>query len=370
MDMPVSGALTASNTSGTTTASDLPIAANTSAQSNASGQQIQKTIDPTQSAPVKQQTAFNDALLSILNGLLQGQGKEAQPLIVAGAATDKSDEKKGEDSSTTLADENASPQQMLDTLLMASQQPVKPVTLNSAPSQTGENLLMNHRSGANSSGGIAPLMNAAHTASAPSAIDLSAQSTTAIPKGMQAITPQPLLATLTEGPAPINNAVPATSVAAVSGEKAPSFQTQLATVKLDGGEDRLAQQLHAALGERLQVQVKNQIQHATIRLDPPDMGKIDISMQIENGRMQVHISASQGEVYRALQQVSNDLRQSLTEQNFVQVNVQVSSQSGQQQGGKEQPFSDSQAAVLAAAEQENDSQRSDRREDDSVLLTV
>ncbi|HEY3590034.1 MAG TPA: flagellar hook-length control protein FliK [Buttiauxella sp.] len=364
MDLPVSGAPAASNTSGTTTPSGLPIAANTSAQ------QVQKTIAPTQSAPAEQQTAFNDALLSILNGLLQGQGKEAQPLIVAGAATDKSDEKKGEESDTTLADRNASPQQMLDTLLMASQQPIKPVTLSSMPTQTGENLLMNHRSGANGNGGIAPLMSPVQTASAPSAIDMSAQPTTAIPKGMQTVVPQPLLATLTEGPAPVNNAIPAAGSATLGAEKTPSFQTQLATVKLDGGEDRLAQQLHAVLGERLQVQVKNQIQHATIRLDPPDMGKIDISMQIENGRMQVHINASQGEVYRALQQVSNDLRQSLTEQNFVQVNVQVSSQSGQQQGGKEQPFSDSQAAVLAAAEQENDSQRSDRREDDSVLLTV
>jgi flagellar hook-length control protein FliK len=370
MDMPVSGAPAASNMSGSTTASGLPIAANTSAQPNVSARPAQQTIDPTQSAPAEQQTAFNDALLSILNGLLQGQGKEAKPLIVAGAATDKSDEKKGEESDTTLAAQNASPQQMLDALLMASQQPIKPVTLSSTPTQTGENLLMNHRSGTNGNGGIAPLMSPVQTASAPSAVDLGVQPTTAMPKGMQAVVPQPLLATLTEGPAPVNNAIPAAGSAALGAEKAPSFQAQLATVKLDGGEDRLAQQLHAALGERLQVQVKNQIQHATIRLDPPDMGKIDISMQIENGRMQVHINASQGEVYRALQQVSNDLRQSLTEQNFMQVNVQVSSQSGQQQGGKEQPFADSQAAVLAAAEQENDSQGADRREDDSVLLTV
>ena len=143
------------------------------------------------------------------------------------------------------------------------------------------------------------------------------------------------------------------------------------TLKLDPEPSRWSEQLQSALGDRLQVQVKQQIQHATIRLDPPDMGKIDISMQVDNGRVQVQINASHAEVYRALQQTSNDLRQSLTEQNFVQVNVQVSSQSGGQQQGKGQQFADQHNAIQAGVEMAAGTTASqDLREDDSVLLTV
>ncbi|EFA0662166.1 flagellar hook-length control protein FliK, partial [Escherichia coli] len=54
----------------------------------------------------------------------------------------------------------------------------------------------------------------------------------------------------------------------------------------------------------------------------------------------VHIGANQSEVCRALQQFSDDLRQHLTAQNFMEVNVQVSSegqsQQQQQQSGHQQ----------------------------------
>lgn len=365
MDISGSGAATALNAPVTTTASGLPAAANFSLRSGVNGQQGTEAIDLTHSAPGEQQTAFNDALLSVINGLLQGQGKEINPLIVSGMPAEESEEKKGEGRGTALTE----PQQMLDSLLQASQQQIAAVPVSSTPLQTADALLTNHRSGAH--GGIAPLAIALQTSSAQPNGEQSVQPPLPVSlKGMQSVAPQPLMTTLSEGAAPVSPLASGQSAAAPDNDKAVSFQTRLALIKPEGGEDRLAWQLHAALGERLQVQVKNQIQHATIRLDPPDMGKIDISMQIENGRMQVHINASQGEVYRALQQVSNDLRQSLTEQNFVQVNVQVSSQSGQPQGGKEHQFAGTQTNVLAAAEADSDSPGTDRREDDSVILTV
>lgn len=145
----------------------------------------------------------------------------------------------------------------------------------------------------------------------------------------------------------------------------------LPDVKLSDENSRWSEQLHSALGDRLQVQMKDKIQHATIRLDPPNMGKIDISMQLDNGRMQVHINASHGDVYRALQQVSHDLRQTLVEQNFVQVNVQVSSQHpGQQQDNRQQAFADQNEVVFANAERAEDENYSSHQDDESVLLTV
>ena len=153
--------------------------------------------------------------------------------------------------------------------------------------------------------------------------------------------------------------------AEVVGSETKSFP---ATLKLEPDSSRWTQQLQSALGERLQVQVKDQIQHATIRLDPPEMGKIDIAVHIENGRLQVTINANQGEVYRALQQVSNDLRQSLTEQNFVQVNVQVSSQNGQRDGQQQSAPQAQPQDVMDAVSIEADV--SESREDASILLTV
>lgn len=138
------------------------------------------------------------------------------------------------------------------------------------------------------------------------------------------------------------------------------------TIRLQGNESRWAQQLQSALGERLQVQVKNQVQHATIRLDPPEMGKIDISVNIENGRMQVTIHSSSAEIGRVLQQGSNELRQNLTEQNLVQVNVQVSSQNHPREGRQSRPHSQALPEILSGVELDTQVHHEDR----SVLLTV
>lgn len=132
-----------------------------------------------------------------------------------------------------------------------------------------------------------------------------------------------------------------------------------------------AQQLKSALGERLQIQLKNQIQHATIRLDPPEMGKIDIALKLDGGRMQVHISAGQADVYRALQQTSGELRQMLVGHHVDQVTVQVSAQSGQQQQGRGHAAGEPpQTAIAAAAEMADAGASGLRQQDDSVLLTV
>jgi flagellar hook-length control protein FliK len=126
------------------------------------------------------------------------------------------------------------------------------------------------------------------------------------------------------------------------------------------------QELRSALGERLQLQIESKIQHATIRLDPPDMGKIDISLHLEGGKLQVHINASQGDVYRALQQTSAELRQTLMAQNNNAVDVNISANSQQQQ--RQQQNQQSQHPhILAALHIENSM---DTSTDDGTLLTT
>lgn len=116
------------------------------------------------------------------------------------------------------------------------------------------------------------------------------------------------------------------------------------------------QALHARWGEQMvqalrnsaQVQIQQRIQHATIRLDPPHMGSLEVSVSHEAGRVQVHINATHADVARMLSQGSERLRQDLAEQNFVHVSVSVSADAdGRQHARRPTPAwttSDPQAA--------------------------
>ncbi|EKN3458518.1 flagellar hook-length control protein FliK [Yersinia enterocolitica] len=144
---------------------------------------------------------------------------------------------------------------------------------------------------------------------------------------------------------------------------APRLESSLT---LADNQKEWSQQLRHVLGERLQMQVENKMQHATIRLDPPDMGKIDISLHMEGGKLQVHINASQGDVYRALQQTSAELRQILMGQNSGAVEVQISAHSQQQQ--RQQQNHPQQADILTAQHIESEVDTS--TDDGTLLITV
>lgn len=103
------------------------------------------------------------------------------------------------------------------------------------------------------------------------------------------------------------------------------------TLKLQGTEAKWGEQMLHTLRENVGLQLQHRQQNATIRLDPPELGAMEIFLSHESGRLTVHISASQGDVARMLQQTSDRLRQELVNQNFVQVNVQISNDS---QGGQ------------------------------------
>ncbi|MGT8858734.1 flagellar hook-length control protein FliK [Enterobacter sp. 186315] len=305
--------------------------------------------------------AFNDALLGMINALMGGEQQRDTAMVLADvrAADDDDRDAPQTKASPRVEDLIGSPQQLLDALLTASQMPVK--TLNATSSSTplaGDALQMQNIT-AGQPGQTMPL-----NAQTPSAVaNVSPEPVTEAVKPLATEVAKPLISVL-----PTVGQPAATQTFTHAVEK----QTvNLPPLKMDADEAKWAQQLHGALNDRLQIQVRNQVQHATIRLDPPEMGKVDISLQIENGRMQVHISASNGETYRALSQISNELRQSLTEQNFVQVNVQVSSQSGQsQQGRGEQQMFAPERGPAAGAEIADEATQSTVNQDDSVLLTV
>lgn len=79
-----------------------------------------------------------------------------------------------------------------------------------------------------------------------------------------------------------------------------------------------------ALGEHVQWQQQRGIDQAVIRLEPPQMGRIDIVIRQDAGGLQVQLSATHREVAQQLHAVSDSLRQDLGQRQSLNVSVQVS----------------------------------------------
>jgi flagellar hook-length control protein FliK len=104
-----------------------------------------------------------------------------------------------------------------------------------------------------------------------------------------------------------------------------------AAVKLAGSPDQWQQPLREALGDRLQLQLQRNNDHAVIRLEPPNMGSIEISIRHTAGALQVNLSANNSEVVRQLNTIGDSVRQDLSTRQFSDVAVTVSSSRAQAQ---------------------------------------
>lgn len=121
------------------------------------------------------------------------------------------------------------------------------------------------------------------------------------------------------------DAPPTTTGAAVPGAASqPAGSTRGAdSVTLAGPPGAWKQSLHEALGERLQLQLGRGLEQATIRLEPPQLGRIEISVRHSGGNLEVHIAASNSEVLRQLNTVSDSLRNDLAGRQYSNVAVSV-----------------------------------------------
>lgn len=95
------------------------------------------------------------------------------------------------------------------------------------------------------------------------------------------------------------------------------------TVTLSGPPTAWRQTLQEALGERMQLQVGKNAEQAVIRLDPPMLGRVEIAIRHSAGSLEVHITATHGEVLRQLQSVSEGLRNDLAQRQFSDVSVNI-----------------------------------------------
>jgi flagellar hook-length control protein FliK len=109
----------------------------------------------------------------------------------------------------------------------------------------------------------------------------------------------------------------------VSAPAAPQQGAPAGTVTLAGPPAAWRQTLHEALGERLHLQLGNNMEQAVIRLEPPMLGRVEIAIRHAAGSLEVTLSATHGEVLRQLQTVSENLRNDLAQRQFTEVAVTV-----------------------------------------------
>lgn len=133
----------------------------------------------------------------------------------------------------------------------------------------------------------------------------------------------------------------------------PGFRSVLATaaasqpgdaLQLSGSPEQWQQPLRAALGDRLQLQLARNDERAVIRLEPPNMGSVEITVRHSGGALQVNIAASHSEVLRQLNTIGDAVRQDLSQRQFSDVAVTVSPSSGRSlaDGGQQQRQQESQ----------------------------
>jgi flagellar hook-length control protein FliK len=152
------------------------------------------------------------------------------------------------------------------------------------------------------------------------------------------------------------NAAPGAAIAGALASQPAAGAPAADTVKLAGPPTAWRQSLQEALGERMNVQVGKGIEQAVIRLEPPQMGRIDIAIRHSAGTLEVTISATNGEVLRQLQNVSDNLRSDLSQRQFTEVAVTVTP--APKNGAA--PFGDPQQGRGRQKEREQDDQQPGR----------
>lgn len=112
---------------------------------------------------------------------------------------------------------------------------------------------------------------------------------------------------------------------------------EFSPLTLDKQTSMWAEQMLAPLTERLRVQSQLGVKQATLRLDPPNLGKLDLQVRTEDDRVFIQISATNPMVRDQLLQLSDRLRQDILHgQAYSQVSVEIGQPGGEQPAGQGQ----------------------------------
>jgi flagellar hook-length control protein FliK len=117
------------------------------------------------------------------------------------------------------------------------------------------------------------------------------------------------------------------SIAAASDLGFPSVKAASTDVK--PGPAINTPEFTQALAERVGYLVANNLNGATLQVNPPQLGPIELRVSVEAGHAQVWMSAHNPATLDALQSSSGNLREMLSTQGFGQVSVDISQRSFQ-----------------------------------------
>jgi flagellar hook-length control protein FliK len=90
------------------------------------------------------------------------------------------------------------------------------------------------------------------------------------------------------------------------------------------------------------MQVGSNMEQAVIRLEPPNLGRIEIAIRHTAGALEVSLSATHTEVVRQLHAVTDNLRNDLASRQYSEVSVTVAQAAPRAQQGASNPFADQQ----------------------------
>lgn len=110
--------------------------------------------------------------------------------------------------------------------------------------------------------------------------------------------------------------------------------SEWAPVVVNKNTNEWNKELVSALGDRLKMQVGQGVKEATVRLDPPELGRVDFSVRIDGDRVQVNINSSNSQVREMLAQQIDRLRNDLSSDNSgasIDVNVGGGKSNNQQE---------------------------------------
>jgi flagellar hook-length control protein FliK len=113
------------------------------------------------------------------------------------------------------------------------------------------------------------------------------------------------------------------------------------------------------LGDRVSWMINQKLNTASIRLDPPMLGKLEISILVKDDVTSVTINAQHAQTREMIENASYRLRDHLQEAGYQNVNVDVSNDPGQKQPGAEN---------LADSATSEDFELSDQADKDEVDL--
>ncbi|SGY85158.1 flagellar hook-length control protein FliK [Moritella viscosa] len=114
-------------------------------------------------------------------------------------------------------------------------------------------------------------------------------------------------------------------------QQASQGRHEWSAVKMDSQQNAWSKQLFNVLQDRIEMQVHQNIKQANIRLDPPDLGRLDLSVRMDGDRLTVMVNTSNSAIRDALQASLQQLRSELSNQFGTGVDVNVGGGSGEKE---------------------------------------